>query len=359
MRICEKCRHLNVAREDGREYSVTMVGQQSDFLDVCSPVDPYSEEFWDVVTQYFNSLGPAEMQMPGGRYECARVLANRNLLFLQGFSLGQVCHIVQLAITQRRLLGYREGLLVPYMFSDSWAKEQCAFIHSPTGQECCPTVNWDEAHTLLHQLLITHQQVEPAGITLSNLKRLFRLHFQRELSETVLGHIRLVDLMNDPRLSDICIMCVQKNSQIVVKAKETCRLPLGPAVPPGMGTIVMHACAMPPLAVMVPSFEEGLMSPGASPRGSPLPGNEFSGLKNSATESTIEGSLESVASSESGDDEVFESPFSVQEDVEKSPAWAVTVKNTFIDVQPTEARPLAACARHRRRSVPASEFRAI
>merc|ERR1712045_344004 len=108
-------------------------------------------------------------------YACARVLAARQISIFQGRSLGQICHIVQLAISQRRLLGYRDGCLCPYKHSESWVKEQCAFAQAPTGQESCPAVSWEDAPALLRQLLKSHRQAEPGGISISNLKRLFRL----------------------------------------------------------------------------------------------------------------------------------------------------------------------------------------
>lgn len=37
----------------------------------------------------------------GGRYGMARELVSRNLSFLEPYALGEICHIVQLAIQQR------------------------------------------------------------------------------------------------------------------------------------------------------------------------------------------------------------------------------------------------------------------
>merc|ERR1712226_1633774 len=179
------------------------------------------------------------MTLPGGRYACARVLVGRQLPFLQGWSFGQVCHVVQIAITQRRLLGYREGYLVPYKHSESWVKEQCAVLQSPTGQETCPAVSWEDVRGLLQHLLATHRNSEPAGITISNLKRLFRLDFQRELSQTVLGHVRLLDLLNDERLKDICTLHAQPNGHVLVRAVEVCPIVWAPAAPPGVWAVPM------------------------------------------------------------------------------------------------------------------------
>ena len=63
---------------------------------------------WQAAEAYFESLDDAHMVLPGGRYSCAQALVSRGLEFLSGRSLGQVCHIVQLAISQK-LLGFNNN----------------------------------------------------------------------------------------------------------------------------------------------------------------------------------------------------------------------------------------------------------
>merc|ERR1740121_3571079 len=286
-KMCEACRQLRVVSEEGREFSVTPANEHCNFLDVCSPVDPYPEEFWQEFAMYLDTIPEDAMQLPGGRYACARALTSKRLPFLQMCSLGQVCHIVQLAITNRRLLGYNhEGWLVPYKHSEGWVKEQCACAGASTGQEVHRVVSWDEVRVFLRMLL---QPYRAGGITLSNLKRLFRVHFERELSETALGHVRLLDLMKDARLSDVCALSVQGNGQTMVQAVGSPHM--RPAVPPGMWTIPVTVCPMPMLTFVPVSVHadvgmpEALLSPGASPRGSHCGGLSF------AAESAREDSL--------------------------------------------------------------------
>lgn len=252
---------------------------------------------------------------------------------------------------------------------------------------------WEEARALLTQLLVSHQQIDPAGITLSNVKRLFRLHFERELSETVLGHVRLMDLMNDPRLSDILSLHTQKNGQTVVRALDQSMFQYCPAVPPGMWampmspTLELESCTttqtMPFLALPpASSTEDGaavgagqtraseeLISPGASPRGSPLSSAcdpfMFDSLQSWPAEgSTTEGEtgsleLDSTAPSEGlcssqGEEEDTEvgGPGVPRQHADKPWAWAVNVKNTFIDCE-SYAVVGGSCGRQRRKSVPA------
>ncbi|CAE7223439.1 rsmB [Symbiodinium natans] len=54
-----------------------------------------------------------------------------------------------------------------------------------------------------------------ATIPLSNVKRLFRSRFHIELSETALGHSKLSELLQDPRLQDICSVRLQGHGYVV------------------------------------------------------------------------------------------------------------------------------------------------
>jgi len=223
-RMCQACPQLCVESEEGREFSVTLAGRPCGFLDVCSAHDPYRPELWVDVATYFQSLSSEEMYLPGGRYACARVLLWRGLPFLAGCSLGQVCHIVQLAISQKRLLGYREGQLVPYQYSEAWVKDQCAFHQRPTGSGSgagsLPVATWEEARQRLRELLDSESSPELGTLTLSNVKRLFRTRFELELSETALGYTRLFDLLQDVRFRDVCTVQAHRNGQLLVKRAE-------------------------------------------------------------------------------------------------------------------------------------------
>jgi len=361
-KMCETCKQLRVGSEEGREFSVTLAGEPCEFLDVCSPVDSYPEYFWQQFAMYLDDVEEDDLRLPGGRYACARALMAKRLPFLQSYSLGQVCHAVQVAINARRLLGYnREGWLVPYRFSEGWVKEQCACAQASTGQEVHPVVSWEEACIFLQELLHS-QHASAGGITLSNLKRLFRVHFERELSETALGHVRLLDLMRDSRLSDVCRLSVQGNGQTMVTAAVHFSPHGCPVLPPGMWTIPVTMCSVPmltffPVPVEASDLPEALVSPGASPRGSlwpealvspgSSPRGSVCGAPSFATESTAEGSPDSA--SESDEVEAPTSPFCLQDDCD---SWSVCVKNTFI-VLVEEGLSTSSSARRRHRSTPA------
>lgn len=216
-KMCEACRQLSVQPESGPEFSATLVGRPDQFVDACSPEDLNPPELWQDFAVYLEGLCPEEMQLPAGRYACARMLMDRQLPFFAGYSLGHICHVVQLSITQRRLLGYRDRWLMPYMYSNAWVKEQCALAHYPMGNECAqPVASWDAVRVGL-QCLLDQAQRQPFGISSSNVRLLFRSCFQLELSVTALGHVTLLDVMRDPRLHDVCSLHAERTGQYLVK----------------------------------------------------------------------------------------------------------------------------------------------
>jgi len=341
-----------------------LTGQPALFLDVCSSIDLYSDKLWKEATEYFENMD-SERVFPGGRYACARFLEMCKLPFLQDYSLGQICHIVQLAITQRRLLGYRAGHLVAFKQSEICVKEQCALTQSPSSQEEGPVASWDSARLCLQQLLTSN------AISISNVKRLFCLHFGMELSETALGHVRLLDLLKDSRLNGVCSLHVEQNGQVMVKGIEPHFHKSGPApmTPPGMwspctpvfvpfGTVLPQS----PCVFNGSSLTGELLSPCASPRGcssqSSISGFSLSpessprGVhaelhckdeRHWETRSSGSTELESCAFGHQSDSEDSEPSTSCQE-----ASWTWCVKNTFIDL-PVQHQG----SRQRRLSLPA------
>jgi len=229
-RICETSDVLRVEPEDGKEYSVLLIGTPKVFVDVCSPVDTYPPELWSEAAEYFEQLQGEDMLLPGGRYACAQVLFNRKLPFLANRSLGEICHIVQLAVSQKRILGYLEGNMVPFGRSVDFVKEQCAVWQQPVSfakkaAPDMPLATWEEARACLWEILDSAAtRGQPGVITLSNVKRLFRSRFSLELSETALGHSRLNELLQDHRFDDICTMELQGKSQVVVQRMPSAAL---------------------------------------------------------------------------------------------------------------------------------------
>eukprot|EP00927_Polykrikos_kofoidii_P024121 TRINITY_DN21_c0_g1_i2.p1 TRINITY_DN21_c0_g1~~TRINITY_DN21_c0_g1_i2.p1 ORF type:complete len:752 (+),score=121.06 TRINITY_DN21_c0_g1_i2:57-2258(+) len=244
--LCEACGRFAVEPEEGGDWSVTLIGRQARFVDVYSTVDVYPEDMWAAAATYVEESGD-DLALPGGRYSCAQALCARSLPFLQGFSLGQVCHIVQLAMTQKKILGYLSGAIVPYSRSLSKVKEHCAGQHKACDNSCqeaadLPCASWEQARHCMGIIVeeaASRDEREGLGVVpLSCVKRLFRTQFQLELSETVLGHSKLSELLQDAKFVDICSVRLDGHGYAVtlpidvtsdsVLAEVECSPPLSP-----------------------------------------------------------------------------------------------------------------------------------
>mmetsp|Transcript_94554 Transcript_94554/g.237228 ORF Transcript_94554/g.237228 Transcript_94554/m.237228 type:complete len:601 (-) Transcript_94554:174-1976(-) len=219
--VCTGCPWLRMEEAQGADWSVELVGRPANFIDVYSPDDVYPAALWQDAATYFASLTDSSMVLPGGRYSCAQVLMQRGLPFLAGCSLGQVCHIVQLAISQKKLLGYLNGTVVPYVRSQSMVKERHAEFQQPcsgSSRMKGSIVTWDVLRHCLQELL-GEMNRESQPIPLSNMKRLFRSRFHVDLSETALGYAKVSELLQDSRISDLCEVKLQGHGYIMMPAK--------------------------------------------------------------------------------------------------------------------------------------------
>jgi hypothetical protein len=213
---CEQCSALVVGAEEGGDWFVLLAGRTANFVDVYSPQDTYPPQMWLDAAHYFTTLGEADMVLPGGRYSCAMVLRERHLPFLEGRSLGQVCHIVQLGISQKKLLGYLHGAVVPYDRSQTMLKDKCAQRQRPcAGSDRSELAAWDEVRTCLQEIIAGFTPGK-GSIPLSSIKRLFRSRFGKTLSETALGYPKLSELFQDDRLSDLCTVRLQGHGYVLV-----------------------------------------------------------------------------------------------------------------------------------------------
>jgi len=217
--VCEECELIRVEHEEGGDWSALLVNVRANLVNIYSPQDAYSREFWQEAQTYFESLVEGTV-FPGGRYSCARMLINRKVPFLQGCSLGQLCHIVQLAVSQKKILGYRNGRLVPYSQSRSMMKEHCAAYQRPCSVAVrsvpdLPLASWEAACEGLRTILRASGGDRPGTLPLSNVKRIFRHQFKLDLSETALGYSKLCDLLQDERFQEICTVCLEENGYLV------------------------------------------------------------------------------------------------------------------------------------------------
>merc|ERR1712070_392287 len=118
------------------DWTALLRGRAPSFADVHDPsCDKYAWHLWENLTAYVSTLqSPEEYCLPSSRYACARELQARQLPFLAGLTLGRLRHVVQLAVSQKGILGYRDGALVPYTMSTCFLKKQQAEVGCPSVQ---------------------------------------------------------------------------------------------------------------------------------------------------------------------------------------------------------------------------------
>jgi len=221
-RACEECCSLLVELGEGSEWSALLVGREMEFVDVYNSEDVYPEALWVCMKDYFKCIDEDGGSLPGGRYSCAQTLLSCELPALQGFSLGQVCHIVQLAMTEKKLLGYLDGTIAPYERSNSMIKDTAAerCIGSSISQQI-PLASWASVRSCMVEVLDSALRKGKKQVPISTLKRLFRSRFHVELSETALGYTKLSDLLQDQVFSDICSVKLLEVGYVLLPRKES------------------------------------------------------------------------------------------------------------------------------------------
>jgi len=130
---------------------------------------------------------------------------------------------VQLAISQKKLLGYLNGTVVPYSRSQSMVKEKNAECQRPCSSAARgkgTVATWDMMRGCL-QTLLGNLGAGEQTLPLSNIKRLFRAQFHIELSETALGYAKLSELLQDSRLQDLCEVKLRGHGYVIVPIKKS------------------------------------------------------------------------------------------------------------------------------------------
>lgn len=226
---CESYWWFSVKDELAGEWACLLPGMPEAFIDATDPTDVYPAHLWASFAAYLDSLAQGDeaiAKMPGGRYACAQELASRQLYFFASYKLGQICHIVQLAISQKHYLGYSEGCLVPYAMSQSMVKERRATQQKPaTTRGSRPLATWPKVREVLHQVLHKAWLQKQQSVPLSNVKRIFRSQYKVELSETALGYAKLSELLRDAFVSDLCIVELRQSGYVMIPRPEAVGTP--------------------------------------------------------------------------------------------------------------------------------------
>jgi len=176
------------------------------WVDIDSSDDPYDEIMWTELAKFLDG----EHTFAGGRYGMARELMQRNLKFLEDYSLGEVCHIVQLAIQHRRLIVYHRKMLKPIqtVLCQLSPGEGGAVDIAAEGEEI---KDMDDLTLVLFRMLMHH----PTGIRLCRMKQMIKHEFSRKLSEMAFQCTKLIELFNQEPLSETFILDTENDGKSI------------------------------------------------------------------------------------------------------------------------------------------------
>jgi len=193
--------------QSGDEATIFFVNEPSWFkgwVDIDSPNDPYDESMWEELAKFLDG----EHTFAGGRYGMARELMQRNLSFLAPHSLGEVCHIVQLAIQVRRLIVYHRKMLKPIQ---TVLCQLSPANGNGVGAEGEEIKDMDDLCLVLFRMLIHH----PQGIRLCRMKQMIKHEFCRKLSEMAFQCTKLIELFNQEPLQATFVLDTENDGKSI------------------------------------------------------------------------------------------------------------------------------------------------
>jgi len=166
------------------------------WVDIDAPEDPYDEGLWQAFKDFLDS-GHA---FAGGRYGMARELAQRNLAFLSAYSLGEICHIVQLAIQKRKIIVYHRKMLKPMPAAGAGADALAA-----NGGENGAAADAEDIteYPHLYRVIFKTLRRHPSGIRLSRLKQMIKEECQCRLNEMAFKCTKLIELFRQEPLRTV------------------------------------------------------------------------------------------------------------------------------------------------------------
>lgn len=174
------------------------------WVDIDAPDDPYDESTWVEFAKFLDG----EHTFAGGRYGMARELMQRKLPFLAPYSLGEVCHMVQLAIQHRRLIVYYRKMLKPIQTVLCQLSPTSGNGASSEGEEI---KDMDDLCMVLFKMLMHH----PQGIRLCRMKQMIKHELCRKLSEMAFQCTKLIELFNQECLSSTFVLDTENDGKSI------------------------------------------------------------------------------------------------------------------------------------------------
>jgi len=119
-------------------------------------------------------------------------------------------------MSEKKLLGYSDGAIVPYVRSSSMAKDIAAELCIGSASQHITIATWATARACMVEVLESALRKGKKQVPISTLKRLFRSRFHVELSETALGYTKLSSLLQDHAFHDIASVRLLEQGFVVL-----------------------------------------------------------------------------------------------------------------------------------------------
>lgn len=184
------------------------------FVDVHSIEDPFTQQEWQLFYRHMISLMQYDAvttkdkpyEFRGGRYAFAELM-QRSVLEFKNKRLGELCHMVQLAIHNGSLT-YVNCVLQPSSacYSKTRATTQMIDNISETRHPVCHSIE----EVIQIAALLTDNL--PEGLVLAQLKQKFQREFNRDLDPEVFGYMKLQQLFVHRPLSNMYRLYTPRNS---------------------------------------------------------------------------------------------------------------------------------------------------
>jgi len=189
-------------------------------LEEGDPEDIVSPEIWEEIGALLSQGGWPKITDTGVRNVSLAAWLQDQSEKLSEITFGRLLQVVTICTHRGKLLGLRDGVLVPYRESEEHERFANAEARKPTGVKSNESFveTWDDLYNCLRKLINMSPKYE---IEISQIKLQCRSKLRKELSETALGHFSLSRLLDDPRIANYIERCGEPTTKPCICLRKT------------------------------------------------------------------------------------------------------------------------------------------
>jgi hypothetical protein len=183
------------------------------FVDPTSKTDLFPSEAWADLAQFFVEWmrSAAAKEPPRGRYSMAKSIQESGAVFAESYTLGELCHLVQLAIG-KGLLVHEGNTLKPVAASHEHAKGlldatgRAPRVPERAASDLRPVETWDDLRAAVRLVL----RKGPEGFPLAEFHRQLAAIARVEVLPRMLGHAKVSTMLTDPEMRATCAVYIDE-----------------------------------------------------------------------------------------------------------------------------------------------------